>query len=216
MTTRLSLPTIFALMVTLGLFYLMQSLIAGGKSAITEDTIGEIVEFVRIKEEPEVQTTDREPDKPQPPDEPPPEVQPNPFKQNVAESIYRTSGIDGPDGPDIKRDGIGISDGEYLPVVKVQPNYPRRALSRGMSGWVIVEFTVTKHGTVRDVHVLQHCAWIKSPQAEGECHDSPNSIFDRAALRAAEKFKYKPRIIDGEPTATAGVRNKITFELANG
>lgn len=215
MTIRMSLPTLFALMVTLGLFYLMQSLIAGGKSAITEDTIGEIVEFVRIKEEPEVQTTDRVPDRPLPPDEPPPEVQPNSFRQNVAESIYGRRGIDGPDGPDIKRDGIGVSDGEYLPVVKVQPTYPRRAISRGMSGWVIVEFTVTEHGTVRDVHVVQHCAWIRSLQAEGECHDSPNSIFDRAALRAAEKFKYKPRIINGEPTATAGVRNKITFELAN-
>ena len=40
--------------------------------------------------------------------------------------------------------GLAPSDGEYLPIVKVQPVYPRRALSRGIEGYVIVEFTVTK------------------------------------------------------------------------
>ena len=32
-------------------------------------------------------------------------------------------------------------------------------------------------------------------------------------IKAAEKFKYKPKVIDGNPVATAGVQNKITFEL---
>jgi protein TonB len=38
-------------------------------------------------------------------------------------------------------------------------------------------------------------------------------VFDSAALKAAFKFKYKPKVIDGEPVATAGVQNKISFEL---
>jgi len=46
--------------------------------------------------------------------------------------------------------------------------------------------------------------------------DSPNSVFDSAAMKAAEKFKYKPKVIDGVPVETAGVQNKITFELAEG
>lgn len=215
MTIRLSLPAIFAVMVTLALFYLMQYLIAGDKPVITEDDVSEIKDYLRVKEEPEVKTTDPRPVKPPLPDEPPPAIQQNKFTQSVADTGYGAREVVPPGDLNINGGGIGISDGEYLPVVKVRPTYPRRALSRGMSGWVIVEFTVTEHGTVRDPHVVQHCAWTKSPQAEGECYDSPNSIFDRAALRAADKFKYKPRVINGEPTATAGVQNKISFELAN-
>ncbi|MBD3646303.1 MAG: energy transducer TonB, partial [Pseudomonadales bacterium] len=70
-------------------------------------------------------------------------------------------------------------------------------------------------GTTRDPVVVENCAWIKTARTEEECHDSPNSIFDRAAVKAAEKFKYKPKVIDGEPVSTAGVQNKITFELVD-
>lgn len=38
-------------------------------------------------------------------------------------------------------------------------------------------------------------------------------MFDKAALAAVAKFKYKPRIVDGRPIATSGVKNMITFEL---
>ena len=93
--------------------------------------------------------------------------------------------------------GLSPSDGEYLPIVKVQPIYPRRALSRGVEGYVIVEFTVTKQGTTRDVFVVE----------------SSSSMFENAAVKAAQKFKYKPRIVDGEPIEVPGVQNQITFEI---
>jgi protein TonB len=93
--------------------------------------------------------------------------------------------------------GFGISDGEYLPIVKVAPVYPSRALSRGLEGYVIVEFTVTRQGTVRDASVVE----------------STSTLFERAAVDAALKFKYKPRVIDGEAVEVPGVRNKITFEI---
>ena len=95
--------------------------------------------------------------------------------------------------------GFGVSDGEYLPIVKVAPVYPSRALSRGLEGYVIVEFTVTTNGSVRDVSVVE----------------STSTLFERAASEAALKFKYKPRVIDGQPVEVPGVRNKITFEIAN-
>ena len=93
--------------------------------------------------------------------------------------------------------GFGVSDGEYLPIVKVAPVYPSRALSRGLEGYVIVEFTVMSTGAVRDVTVVE----------------STSSLFERAATAAALKFKYKPRVIDGEAVEVPGVRNKITFEI---
>ena len=213
MTIRFSLSAIAGVIVTLALFYLMQSLISGADSALTDDKIGNLVDFVRVKQEQDVQKKQRKPKKPPPPDEPPPETPPQNFNVNVDKTGFSMSGLDANVGIDIGSGGFGISDGEYLPIVKVQPQYPRRALSRGMTGWVIVEFTVTAQGTVSAPFIVSNCGWIKNASNEGQCEDNPNSVFDSAAMKAALKFKYKPKVIDGDPVATAGVQNKITFEL---
>ena len=215
MTIRISLSMILGLIITLALFYLMQALIAGGKSALTEDKVGSLVDFVRVKHQQEVQTKEHKAKKPPPPDQPPPDVPKQNFNVGVDKSGYSMSNVDMNVKVDVGGGGFGISDGEYLPIVKVQPVYPRRALSRGMSGWVIVEFTVNAQGQTENPHVISNCAWIKGPRTKGECEDNPNSIFDHAALRAAAKFKYKPKVIDGKPVPTAGVQNKISFNLVN-
>jgi protein TonB len=44
---------------------------------------------------------------------------------------------------------------------------------------------------------------------------SPKGIFERASVKASTKFKYKPRVVDGEPIEVAGVQNKFTYELEN-
>ena len=59
--------------------------------------------------------------------------------------------------------------------------------------------------------VVENCGLILDPQRPTECVDSPNSIFDYAATKAALKFKYKPKVMNGKSVATAGVRNKIIF-----
>lgn len=210
---RFSLAAVAGLIVTLALFFLMQTLIATGEKALTEDNIGSLVDFVRVKQEQDVTTKDRKPKKPPPPDEPPPEVPPQNFNVAVDQTGFSMSNVDLNVGVDVGGGGFGISDGEYLPIVKVAPVYPRRALSRGMEGWVLLEFTVSEQGSVTNPVVIENCAWVKGPRTEGECTDSPNGIFDSAAMRAAQKFKYKPKVIDGEPVATANVPHKISFEL---
>ncbi len=213
MAIRLGVSVVVGVVVTLALFYLMQALISGADSALTEDKIGNLVDFVRVKQDQEVQTKKRRPKKPPPPDEPPPDVPPQNFNLNIDKTGFSMNDLNMNVDVDVGAGGFGISDGEYLPIVKVQPQYPRRALSRGLTGWVIVEFTVTEQGLVSDPFVVSNCAWIKTPRTEGECFDKPNSVFDSAATKAALKFKYKPKVIDGNPVATAGVQNKITFEL---
>ena len=94
----------------------------------------------------------------------------------------------------------GAADGDYLPIVKVAPVYPRRAVDLGIEGYVIVEFTVTKSGSVKDPVVIEY---------------HPSTIFNKAAIAAALKFKYKPRIVNGEPIEVRGVLNKITFKLTD-
>lgn len=215
MAIRLSLSAIVGVVVTLALFYLMQYLIQSSNSALSDDNIGNLVDFVRVKQEQQLETKKRKPKKPPPPDEPPPEVPPQNFNVNVDKTGFSMSGMDTGIDIQVGSGGFGISDGEYLPIVKVQPQYPRRALSRGMTGWVIVEFTVTEQGSVVNPFVVENCGWIKNARNEGDCFDSPNGVFDRAAMKAALKFKYKPKVIDGNPVETAGVQNKITFELVD-
>ena len=87
---------------------------------------------------------------------------------------------------------------EYLPLRHVRPTYPERALQRGIEGHVLMEFTVTEDGSVTNQNVLE---------------SEPAGIFDRVALEASTRFEYKPRIVDGSPVETEGVRYKFTFEL---
>ena len=190
-----------ALIVVFGLFWLMQYLISIADRRLDEDDAGRMLEFVRINPEEVVNRRKPPPKKPPPPDQPPPEPPP-PAMDNITPEAQSVQVSAAPVNTNINLDasgfGLAPSDGEYLPIVKVQPIYPRRAQSRGIEGYVIVEFTVTKSGTTRDIRIVEAV---------------PPGIFDRASTAAAAKFKYKPRVVDGQPIEVPGVQNKITFEL---
>ena len=105
-----------------------------------------------------------------------------------------------------QRPGVmALSEGEYLPIVKVPPEYPSVALSRGIEGFCTVIYTVTETGTTRDVRPVPGECLTKDGQA--------TSVFDRVAVRAASKFKYKPKVVDGKPIEVTGVKNRFTFEM---
>tara|TARA_R110002072_G_scaffold64_15_gene514 strand:+ start:4138 stop:4851 length:714 start_codon:yes stop_codon:yes gene_type:complete len=202
-----------ALIVTAALIYLEQYLIESGDDRLDEAPATRLVDVVRVKEEVEVATRERQ-QKPQPPDEAPEIQKPKMVANFDLDSAYSMSNpADNVSNNLQLGKGFGFSDGEYLPIVKVAPEYPRRALVEGLSGWVIVEFTVGKAGTVIEPIVVDNCAITQRGLDVPECVDRPSAIFDRAALKAARKFKYKPKVIDGEPIETSGVRNKITFVL---
>jgi protein TonB len=184
--------------VTFGLFFIMQALVSSDQALLEDASDFRLTEFVRLEQEQEVQTKQRKPEPPPPPDQPPPPA-PKATLDNADVSIGVDIGGVG-NSIDVNVGGAGgfSADGEYLPIVKVAPVYPRRALSRGIEGYVVVEFTVTKSGAVKDPVVVE---------AE------PSGIFDRAAINAALKFKYKPKVVNGEPIDVAGVQNRIVFEL---
>lgn len=199
--SRYLLGLVLAVVTTIGLLWGMQALIAGGSEVMSEPPRGNVLDFIRLKKEQQAVKKERKPQKPaKPKTPPPPMVQPqmaqaNPNAQAISSSFSADIALDaGLSG------GLSLEsgDGDYLPIVKVAPIYPRRAQSRGIEGFVIVEFTVTKTGAVRDAVVVS---------AE------PESIFDRAALDAVLKFKYKPRVVDGVAMAVAGVQNKISFAI---
>ncbi|MEO0421878.1 MAG: energy transducer TonB [Pseudomonadota bacterium] len=187
--------------VTFVLVFVMQYLISTGQSAIVTEVPGQVLNFVRVPKEEIVEVKPTKPQKPPQPETPPPKItrmRLDPTSTTVAltHSAPVTSGA----GVGITASlGLAAADGEYLPIIKVAPVYPRRALERGLEGDVIVAFTVTRQGTVRDVSVVE----------------STRPLFNQAAIAAAEKFKYKPRVVNGVPIEVAGVKNRISFRLEN-
>jgi len=185
--------------VTLSLLFVMQLLIATGKAALTEPRARAQLDFVRVKRNENLNTEDFQPEKPPPPPEVPPETPPQemdnidpdaPSIDIPAPTVNASTDIGGPGG-------MNVAEGDYLPIVRVAPVYPARALSRGLEGYVDLSFTVTPAGTVEDPVVIF----------------STSSLFERAATRAVLKFKYKPRVVDGVPVAVPNVKTRISFKI---
>ncbi len=192
--------TPFALLVTLLLLTLMIALIEGRNAP------NERVKRTKLPDifMPDVDVVEakiiEKPEKPEVDETPPPEVPQQDFDQMDGDSNVGT--IAAPDGVSGDIDismgtGLSASDGEYLPIVKVAPIYPSRAAQRGVQGDVVIEYTVTVTGSVRDPRVVS----------------SDSSLLNSAAIKSASKYKYKPRVVDGVPVEVPGVRTIIKFRL---
>jgi protein TonB len=189
------------LAVTLSLFWLMQYLIETADRTLNDDGAGNLVDFVRVKRDENVNVRQPKPEKPPPPEAAPPQPAP-PQLENASPNAQKIAITAVPVETDIQMTGgfsLGVGEGDYLPIVKVAPIYPNRALTRGIEGYCVVEYTVTRQGTTKDpVVVPDQCT---------------SSLFESASLSAALKFKYKPRIMDGEAVEVPGVMNKFTYEI---
>ena len=193
---RMIVAALFAIPVALGLFSIMNALIDRDFENPDIKT-RKVAEIVRPDEEIEVNVKQDKPEKVEDPEQPPPEMQPLEFDMDMDVDVVNTAPTARVD-VSISSSGMSSGDGEYLPIVKVAPIYPRRAQTRGISGYCIVEYVVTKSGSIRD------------PQPV-DCQ--PSGVFESASVQAALKFKYPPRVVDGEPIEVAGVQNKFTYEL---
>lgn len=188
-----------ALLITLLLFYLMQALIATGAQLEQRVNVVKIVDATMPEIEMEVV---REVERPQPIeqlDTPPPDVPERTTNLDNGPGLnFERAAINLDSGLDIGAAGISITDGEMLPLVNVTPQYPTRAASRGIEGWCQVSFTVTATGGVSDVIVVD---------AE------PSGIFDSSSIRAAEKFKFQPKVVDGQGVPVPNVQYVFRYQL---
>lgn len=197
---RAGLAVLAALVVTFGLYWLMAELVATGREALNEAPAGQLIDFVRVKQDQDLQLDKPKPQKPPKPETPPPDITP-PRADNQTPKANTVDIGRMTVNADVAIDsgfGLSASDGEYLPIVKVAPVYPRKAASRGIEGYVVLSFTVTETGAVTDPVVIESV---------------PPGVFDRSAIRAALKFKYKPRVEDGKGVAVPNVEHLITFQL---
>ncbi len=180
-----------SLFLTVSIFYLMQWLIDVGDVELDNTSI-KIADVTMPERELELLMDMERPQE----DEPPPETMPPEFDMTppaeVDSSAARPNlGFKG------KKAGV-FADGSYVPIFQVPPVYPRRALERGIEGCVMLKFTVTKVGSTKDPMV----EWAVPP-----------GIFDRAAMRSALKYKYKPQIRDGEAIEVPNVRTVVIFKI---
>ena len=196
-----------SLLITTGLFFIMVVLISLGDSGMKEDTSVKLADIVMPERE--IDTFLSEVEKPEKPEEQPediaqPELDLQPLT-GVDVSIPKPKA-------NFSAGGSFFRDGEYIPLFKVQPIYPRRAQERGTEGFAIVSFTITESGTVENASALEgYCGDPEGPEEEMR----PCSIFNSASSRAALKLKYKPKIVDGKATAVDGVLHRFTFIMAD-
>jgi protein TonB len=198
---RLVIGILIGVVVTAALFWTMQYLIETADRELNEGGSTNLVDFVRLKRDESIERRQLKPKKPPPPDAPPPQP-PTPQLDSLNPNAEKIAISAAPVETEIEMSGgfsLGVGEGDYLPIVKVAPIYPQRALSRGIEGFCVVQYTVTRQGTTRDPFVI-----------EDQC---TSSLFHRASVDAALKFKYKPRVIDGAAVEVPGVQNKFTYEI---
>lgn len=189
---RIALAALVAVAVTFGLFLFMYRLISsGGDDRAELDAIAGI-HFGKVEIPDEIVTRSRrKPPRPPPPREPPP-----PPKLQVAKIEQPVQNLPQMDLPDLDVplvSGTGMfignfqqvdhaTEGDIIPMVVIRPMYPREAAMTGTEGWVKVEFTITEAGTVKDPRVIEA---------------NPPHVFNREAIRAILKWKFKPRVVEG-------------------
>lgn len=165
---------------------------------VTTDTemnknLGEqtVIDFIRLKQDSESRLKEREkkePPKPKKPPMPPQQTaqQNTPMKQ-IAMRLPNIT-------PDLSlanksllgdaQIGMGFGDGDVIPLVRMPARYPEKAARRNIEGFVKARLEINALGTVDSVEVID---------------SKPRGVFERSAIRALYKYKFKPQIIDGKP-----------------
>ena len=197
----------FSSAITLALFFVMVILISLGDTGMKEDTSVKLADIVMPDRE--IDTFMTEVEKPDTPEEQP---------EDIAQPELDLAPLTGIDvsiakpKPNFKAGGSFFRDGEYIPLFKVVPIYPRRAQERGTMGYALVEFTITDTGSVENAQTIEGYCSSKRPD-DPEVQFRPCSMFNSASARAALKLKYKPKIVDGRAVPVDGVLHRFTYIL---
>ena len=198
---RWAISMVMAAGITLGLFYFMQALIATGADLDQRVTVVKIVDATMPEIELEVI---EEIDKPEPIQDDTEVVEDIPDRQvslsdGPSLNIERSS-VEIDTGLQLSNASISATDGDMLPLVAIAPQYPTRAAQRGIEGWCLVSFTVNGLGNVVEDSIVVVDA-------------EPSSMFDRSSIRAAGRFKFQPRVVDGQGVAVEDVQYVFRYEL---
>jgi len=185
-----------AVVVTTLIFLLLASVISRHQDVQLTDDVSRQINVTRQIEDRSMQRPEdfQRPVLDQPPPPPPMVTDPS-FRPTMAVQMGAIPDLRGAD-LDI---GTGFNpDRDAQPLVRIPPQYPGQCsrMARPVEN-VVVEFDVTPDGSVINPRVI----------------NSTNSCFNRAAMRAAERWRYQPRVVDGVAQARLGVRTTFDFNL---
>ncbi len=204
---RLLASTVLGVFVALLLFLVMHSLISGRASLDRDQDESVRLDFIRVDQD-ELENIKKRtpPPKPEPPKKPPPppkvtiDKPDRPVRDMPRIEIPRINfGLSAGSGPYLGSWSAGdaSAEGDVIPIVRIEPQFPREALIKGIGGWVVVEFTIEPDGSVSGPRIVA---------------SDPPRIFDRNVIRAIYKWKFKPRIIDGKPVARTATQ-RLEFDI---
>jgi protein TonB len=195
---RVGVSAVLGVVVTLSLVFVMFKLIDSGNKDLDEQPAYKIPDFLHVERDRTENAKMTEVEKPDEPEDMPdiPEEQ---VEFEAPENVVNMSAPKA--GGNLSIGNSGFSrDSDYIPVYVPQPQYPRRAQTRGKEGYAVVQVIITTVGGVRDPILIEE--W---PEGWG---------FGRSAVKAAKKLKYNPRVVDGVAEEVPGVLYKFTFQMA--
>ncbi|WP_203342664.1 energy transducer TonB [Vibrio diabolicus] len=203
---RLLLALPASLLISVSLFSFMAWMVDKGNQRAPEASEAVRFDMVMVENEADVQRRQRSvPEQPEPPQAPEPmdlsqaDTQMEPMSQMTPVSAL---------GLNTALEGIAIrapnlkgtmGNQQALPLYRVDPRYPSKALKRRVEGYVIMRFTIDATGRPKDIEVIE---------AE------PERMFEREAIRALKKWKYQPKVEDGVSIEQFGQTAKVEFKLA--
>lgn len=208
---RFPVAALLAAVITAGLFTTLHVL-TNARGETGEATAITKVEFVRLRREVEIEEKKREKPEREKPEQAPVTPTLAVAKQEgldleldveaIAAGLGAEFGSAAGTGGDGSGRGelalsSGLSDRGPLPLVRVEPQYPPQAARKGLEGWVRVQFTISTAGSIRDAVVVK----------------SSDSVFERAAINAVNKWKYQPQMQEGKPVETSGIQVVLRFRM---
>ncbi|MEA3243941.1 MAG: energy transducer TonB [Pseudomonadota bacterium] len=195
---RLSIATLSGLASAAAMLWLMQWLVTSPQNKLAAVETAPIIDFVRLKQEDQLRLKERLQPPPPPQQLKPlprpqldlnPDIKPLAPELDMAFDLNLPMGLAG--GPYLGPVATQL-DRDFMPLSRQPPQYPYKATRRGIEGWVRVSFRVTETGTVEDVQVLE---------------SDPTGVFEQAAIKAVYRWRFKPRIVNGQ--ATAGTAEQV-------
>ena len=200
---RYSISALAGTGVAIIMLWLMQLLVTSPSQRLPTVEATRLIDFVRLKREEQVQLKERPPPPPPERTAPPPRPQldlhsaPQPVLPRLDMAINLDMPLSFGDGPTLGPLATAQVDSSFIPLSRQPPEYPYKAARRGIEGWVRVAFDVTDTGDVENVEVVE---------------SDPPGVFDVAATRAVSRWRFKPRVIDGQ--AVSGKASQVVeFKL---
>ena len=188
--------TLCAAGLTLGIFWGMNALINPDGELMLEESSQPTISITRKPrdETTKQRTTTLPPPPEKAPPPPPPALATTPAVINGGGAGYKI------EIPSLGKLEISNTDRRAIPIIKFPPEYPQRELMRNVEGFVLLQFTITVAGTVENIEVL---------------NADPPGAFETAASRALSRWKYQPKMVDGNPVAQPKMQEVFRFEIVD-